>query len=83
MGEANAREVLEESGNGELGLEPQAAPQAEVRATPERAMVHTLTRDVETVGFGMLLGIAIGEQPRATRKFSWSLPHSAPSASSG
>jgi hypothetical protein len=49
IGEANAREALEESGNGELGLEPRKrGAQGEVRATPERAMVHTLARDVET-----------------------------------
>ena len=47
IGEANARETLEEG--GELGLEPRKRrAQAEVRATPERAMVHTLARDVET-----------------------------------
>jgi hypothetical protein len=43
IGEANARETLEESGNGELGLEPpKRRAQGEVRATLERAMVHTL-----------------------------------------
>ena len=47
IGEANARETLEEG--GELGLEPRKRrAQAEVRATPERAMEHVLARDIET-----------------------------------
>jgi hypothetical protein len=31
-------------------------------------MVHILARDVETVRFGILLGIAIGEQPRGAAR---------------
>ena len=47
IGEANARKTLEEG--GELGLEPRKRrAQGEVRATPERAMVHILARDIET-----------------------------------
>jgi hypothetical protein len=71
MGETNAREALQENGNGELDLEQRKRrAQAEVRATPERAVVHTLARDVETVRSGILLGIAIGEQSRGAARGS-------------
>src|SRR5215470_3892541 len=61
IGEAHAREALEEGGNGELTFEPrERCSQAEVRAAAEGAMVHVPPRDVETIGLRVLRGVPVG-----------------------
>src|SRR5215510_11182165 len=61
VGEPDAREALDEGGDGELPLEPrERRAQAEMRAAAERAVMHVLARDVEAVGLRVFRGIAIG-----------------------